>query len=331
MKHGASFVVAFVTATALAGAAHAQGDPAAAQFDIGLQAMKQEKWDTACPAFAESYRLDPRAGVVFTLAECEAKWGKLASALGHYQAYLDAYAKMKPDEQARQGRRVEIAQSQKQSLEQDVPRLTITLASAAPAGASVVLDGVAVDRARLGTAIALDPGEHVVVLHLPDGSADRRPVTIAVHERRTLELAPQTSATPSGAEANATSADRGDAGDRAKKPSPVPIFVAAGIGVVAVGIGAVTGLLAAGKKDTIDQHCIDTRCDTTGKQAADDAKSLATISTIAFGVGIAAGATAIVLVLLSPSSAPASKSARGLEPRFAVGPDGATGGVAGSF
>src|ERR1700724_1365517 len=52
-----------------AGVARADGpDPAAALFDRGLADMQAHRYATACPELAESYRLDPHAGGLFTLA-----------------------------------------------------------------------------------------------------------------------------------------------------------------------------------------------------------------------------------------------------------------------
>jgi hypothetical protein len=57
---------------------------AAAQFERGLAAMNGGRYEVACPALAESVRLEPRPGAIFTLAECEAQWGHHASADAHY-------------------------------------------------------------------------------------------------------------------------------------------------------------------------------------------------------------------------------------------------------
>src|SRR4051812_5323242 len=67
-------------------------DPAAAEalFNKGVTEMQAGHFDVACPAISESQRLDPRPGTLFTLAECEAKSGKIATALVHYDDYLHA-------------------------------------------------------------------------------------------------------------------------------------------------------------------------------------------------------------------------------------------------
>jgi len=46
-----------------------------ALFNKGVGDMEAGNYQSACPALAESNRLDPRAGTLFALAECEAKIG----------------------------------------------------------------------------------------------------------------------------------------------------------------------------------------------------------------------------------------------------------------
>ncbi len=69
-------------------------DRAAALFDQGLADMLAGKYDTGCPALEESYRLEPMAGALFTLAECEAQWGKSPAALEHYEQFVASLTEM---------------------------------------------------------------------------------------------------------------------------------------------------------------------------------------------------------------------------------------------
>jgi hypothetical protein len=308
MKRRSLPVGAWASVIALSGAvllfggvARAQGtaDPGAL-FDSGLAAMKAEHYETACPALAESYRIDPRVGVLFTLAECEAKWGKAATALGHYKAYLQAYGRMTPDAAMRQGKRPEIAERQVHALEPEVPRLVVTLASGTPAGTTVLCDNVGLEPPQIATPLPLDPGDHVVVAKSPDGSADEQHVTLALRERRTIELRVVSAhvAAISVARREEPQAQDPQAGGGR---SPVLVIVPASLGVLGIGAGTATALLAAGQLDTIHRNCTGTACSQTGKDAGDTAKNLANASTIAFGVGIAAAVATVVILLTTPS------------------------------
>ena len=57
-------------------------------FEDGVRLMKAGQFDEACPKIAESQRLEPRPGTLFTLAECLANDGKIATALARYEEYL---------------------------------------------------------------------------------------------------------------------------------------------------------------------------------------------------------------------------------------------------
>ncbi|HZO12365.1 MAG TPA: hypothetical protein VFB62_03880, partial [Polyangiaceae bacterium] len=81
-------------------------------FEEGLDDMRAGRYDTGCPKLAESYRQDPLPGAVFTLAECEWRWGKIKSAVTHYKDYLTAYDDMPLKEKAEQKKRAAVAKQQ---------------------------------------------------------------------------------------------------------------------------------------------------------------------------------------------------------------------------
>jgi hypothetical protein len=79
------------------------------------------------------------------------------------------------------------------------------------------------------------------------------------------------------------------------------------VGAAGLAAGIVTGALALKKKDTVDRECgiggVETACTTEGKAAADEAKALATGSTIAFGVGALGVGTGVVLIVTASDAA----------------------------
>jgi hypothetical protein len=97
----------------------------------------------------------------------------------------------------------------------------------------------------------------------------------------------------------------------------VGVYVAGGIGVAGIVLGGVTGGLALGKKSTINDNCVSLICNHDGKQAADSAKSLALVSTVGFGVGLAGIAVAAILYATT-SPAPQTTAWR-LEPVIGQG------------
>lgn len=271
------------------------------QFEFGLSEMQAGRFDIGCPALAESYRLDPAAGALFTLAACEAQWGRIASAVEHYEQYLALFEQMTPETQGKQKGREKTAASQIELLTPKVPKLTITLSDKSPPGSTVKLDGQPIDSAKFGSPVRIDPGEHVVSATADGVAAEQHRITVAQseHARLYLDLSP-----------GGTSEVLEDGGDTTPAPPPdepssggVPTaaYVAGGIGIVGIAVGAVTGFVALGKKSTIDDNCPDRQCNAEGREAVDSGQSMATISTIGFGIGVVGLATGVVLWLVAPS------------------------------
>lgn len=263
---------------------------AAALFQNGLQAMQANHYAEACPALAESYWLDPRPGVLFTLAECEAKWGRVASALAHYEDYLRLYDAMPAGQQAVQHERAAIARRQKAALPDRVPTITLILPPAAPPGAVVRRDDVVLGAPSIGVALPIDPGDHVVAVEIPGGGRASRAVTVAPGDRLRVDLPlpAQPAAAPVPVSAPVRSGD-----------SPVAIALLVG-GGAAIAAGAATGALAIADKSRITAHCAGTVCDAEGKAAADRGKRLGWASTVSFGAGVAAIAAGAAVWLFKP-------------------------------
>src|SRR3954471_20410735 len=91
--------------SAASGARAAEPERAQALYDRGLSSMNAGRFDEACPAFEQSYKLDPLPGALYTLAECEAQRGRFAAAAARYDEYIALYATLPPDKKLKQGER----------------------------------------------------------------------------------------------------------------------------------------------------------------------------------------------------------------------------------
>jgi serine/threonine-protein kinase len=83
-------------------------------------------------------------------------------------------------------------------------------------------------------------------------------------------------------------------------------LVVASAGLVGVAIGTFYAFRAKSAYDSSnkDGHCLaDNECDATGKDDRSSAKSMATVATVAMGVGAAALAAGAVLYFTAPSDA----------------------------
>jgi hypothetical protein len=287
-----------------------------ALFDKGVEQMEAGQFDKACPAIALSYKLDPLPGTLFTLAECENKLGKTATALGHYQDYLTVYGRLPPEKKRKQGDREKVSKEAVGTLSKQVPEVTITLAAGAPPATVVTRDGEPYPETQLGVPVHLDPGDHVFVTQAPGGTRAETVVTVKAMDRKAVVLevaagvatAPKPSATPAPEET-------------ASGPSGRHIGAIAAVSVGAAGllVGAVTGGLALGKKSAVNQGCgiggDPTACNATGFGAANSLKTLGAVSTAGFVVGGVAAAAGIVLFATEPKA----KAATATRGRLGVG------------
>jgi hypothetical protein len=313
-------------ATALVcGQTKAEGPDPAALFESGLSDMQAHHYATGCPALAESYRLDPHAGGLFTLAECENQWGKIASAIADYDTFLDLVAHLPAPERARQQERAKVAAERRTALSREVPGLTVSLAADVPTGSAVTLDGKALPPTGLRSTLPVDPGEHDIVLRDPDGRTSQQHVTLARGETKAVTLtfppivpAAQSPVTESPEE----------------KPSPAEsgssrktaALVTAGFGAAALVAGGVTGAIVVADKASIDKNCPTATCATSSDaSSANRAKNLGWVSTGAFIAGGALLSAAAIVWFTRP------KSDRAIEPTMAPTPTGAFVGVVGVF
>ena len=296
-------------------------------FERGVQGMDAGDFDAACPALADSYRLDPVPGTLFTLAECERLRHRSATALGHYEAFLARVKSLGPVERRKQRDREKVAFQQRDAMAAVAPRVVLKLAPGAaidPDRGRVTLDSREVPLASLGVSMRLDPGSHTLLVTTPDGSL-RRKISVVERDEKVIDLelpAPPPSPT--------------EAGPRVPPPAsgaPIGAYLAGGLGAAGLVVGAVGGILALSKKSEVDAGCdASKRCTPAGKQAADALKTDATLSNIGFAVGAAGIGVTLILLLTRPTDPPPTAAAARLIPLLAItGPHHAWIGIERSF
>jgi hypothetical protein len=307
---GWSLGFAFVLVSAATSAA----EPLAAEelFDRGIASMREEAFATACPLFAESQRLEPRPGTLFTLAECWARAGRVATALARYKEYLRIIGRMPPARQKAERRRPEVAEAQVTRLEAEVPRITLMPTGDWPDDAEVTLNGVALGQPSLRTPLPADPGVQRVVTRAPGRAAKELEVTVSQGERVTVDLTvapappapePELVAPAPAAPAPAAPARPGPTDSRADAMNPYTIgawslTALAGAGLVS---GTVMGAIVLSRGDEIDAACdggSPRLCTPAGAELASNTQQLAHGGTVAFAIAGAAAAGAITLFII---------------------------------
>lgn len=309
----------------LGATAHAEDNHAAAVqlFDAAEALAKAGHLAEACPKYGESYRLDPQLGALLHHADCLERVGQLA---GAYAAFRDAaeLAAQKNDE------RKTVALGRARALEPRLMRVSIELApNAKLPGLEVLKDGTLLSDASLGVPIAVEKGEHRIEARAP-GYRTWLTSVLAQTEGATehvvvpaLELAPP--APPPAAVLPSVASQPAPPADSGGGVSPVT-WVAGGVAVVGLATGVVFNVLARSENSDAKSLCtsdsdaktcyVDPDDSEKHQQHLDAAETDRTLSYVAFGVGGAAAAVAIVTLLLPHPGAPA---AQGLVVAPAVG------------
>ncbi len=320
----------------------------------------QESGD--CAGAVEKYQkaeaLYHTPSVLTRLGECQIKLGKLVAGSESLQRVVR--------EQLPANAPAPFVQAQahaKELLDATLPRIgKLKLHVDAPEGAQLTLkiDGQTVSTASLDTDRAADPGPHVVEVSGPGlvtakgsvevGEGLRATLSLKI-ERETAKVKPKSKdATDTDADEPATEPTRKPKHVEAVKPdddedepvrkkrkraaaepegpsrvAPIVMFVTAGVGI---GVGTIFGLRASGKKSDLDAVCVNKACPPSADGDISTMKNSATISTIGFGVGIAALAVGTFLWITGGSSEKSDKSAHAyVEPMIGLGFIGVRGAL----
>jgi serine/threonine-protein kinase len=297
---GALSVAAFENA---ARAEASLADKAAAQslFDEGRKLMSAGKFAEACPKLAESQKLDPGVGTQFNLADCYEKIGQTASA---WAGFLEAASAAKSMGQAD---REKVARDRAAALAPRLSKLTITSTEAATlAGLEIKRDGAPVGRALWGTAIAVDPGSHVIEATAPGKKGwqttakiegDKASVVVSIPPLEDAPVQAQTAPKPEG---ERTSVELTSDGSGRRTLG----IVVAGVGVVGLGIATGFALAARANNEDSFAHCdavAKNTCLPEGLDLRNDARTQGNVATISTTVGLVALAAGAVLYFTAPS------------------------------
>jgi hypothetical protein len=292
-----------LAAAALAPAASAQEKSAEADrlFKAGLAALKEEDFASACRHLAESQRVEPAAGTLLYLALCEERTNRRAEALRHYRRALD---QLPPGDDRRKTAHDRVA-----ALENVLPRLTVRLADGSPPDAQASIDGEPLRADEVGLAKVVDAGDHEITANATGREETHARVSLKDAESKTVVVAVGAPARAAPPVAEPVPVAAGAPAPTGTPPARTIGFVVAGIGVVGIGVGAVTGLLTLSQKNAVDDACAPgtpSACSAAGLAAAREEASVgrtySTVSTIAFIAGAASLAAGVTLVLTSRST-----------------------------
>ena len=261
--------------------------------------MLRKRYAEACAKLEASQRLDPAGGTLLNLALCHEAEGKLATA---WVEFGDALSQARQD---RKNDRIKIAREHMEKLESRLPRLTIRPGKTRPPGLKIERDGVAMTDASFGTPIPVDPGAHTLRAQAPRHRPAELRVTLAEGESKTVELPPlEPEPEPSASSSSSPTPTPSSGPLLPSSRRKTAGYIAGGVGVAALAVGAFYGLRTFSRKSESDRECPSpTTCSARGVQANEEAYSAATAANIGLGVGLL-GVGVGAYLLLSASPAP---------------------------
>lgn len=307
-SHALFFGVPLVVAAVLSveGVARAERDPARADalYREAVELFKASNVKGACAKLDQSFELDPKTPTLFSLAKCRQREGRVATAWKQFNELV------KRGEREGDAAKLGEYKAKVAELDRLVPRATLRL-EGRPEVTEVRLDGRPLPRSEWSAPVPLDPGEHVFHFAGTGKVETEKRVTVRESETITVEIEPlrdanATIAEPAGAPPRADAALSTKGGS-----SPTLAYILGGVGIAAIGVGTVTGIVAINHKSTADDRF--DRRDPSFKDSDDAASSMALVSTISFVVGVLGVGAGTYLVLTHDSK----KSASG--GRFQIG------------
>lgn len=297
-------------------------------FDDALSLMRTGSFAEACPKLESSQRIDPAVGTLLYLSECYEKQGRTASA---WVTFREAAALARS---AGQVERANVAERRADELQQQLALVAIEISPEARqiAGLEVRCGSVPVD-VSLGTvSVPVDPGHVTVEASAPEHAPFTQNLEVEPKGRGTIVIPRLTRVASSSAAGSPVAvgvvpavttaewisgvpAGAPPTADSEARSTPIASIVLGGVGVVSLGVGAYFGVKAMSDADEANELCPGGDCTSQrGEDLMHDARTSATVSNIAFGVGIASLATGVVLYFVEPDPEPA---ASGLAPFLA--------------
>jgi hypothetical protein len=309
----ASALALAVSASAVARAQSSAQDSAVAQslYDEARKLAGSNDFATACPKLEESQRLDPTPVTQFWLADCYEHVGRTASA---WAAFLDLAAVEHKTGGPKSEEREKLARDRASALAPKLTQLTIDVPAAVRVDGLVVKrDGEAVRDGQWGTPVAVDPGNHKLDASAPgkqpwtqtlDVEGEGQTIRVQVDPLVDAPAPPPVAASGASPRVDQSLPPS----TSASSPWKTVGLVAAGVGVVGLGVGTVFGVMALGKNsDANSGHCGGAlggpnQCDATGVSDRSTAVSDGNVSTVFIIAGGVLAAGGVALWLLAPSS-----------------------------
>jgi hypothetical protein len=272
-------------------------------FREGQKLMEDRRYGEACPKFEAAYRKDQQLGTLLNLAYCHKEQGAI------WQAWLEfKEAEVKAIELKRTDRK-DFARQRMAELEKQLGKVVVEVQQRVEL-TEVLVEDRRVPEAEKGQTFAVETGQRKFIFRAKGKKQAVQLVTInksATPQRVSVpEMGDQPKEAPPPPPDSTRSSDEPKAAPAVAAPQPdgstqrVAGLAIAGVGLVGIGIGSVTGLM------TFSNPC------KTGAPCSDDERAsgrlTSTVSNISFVAGAVLFAGGLLTFFLAPS---AKATARG--------------------
>lgn len=278
---------------------------ARALFQEGIDLEKSGDWAGAQEKFKRVGDVKMTPQVRFHIALCDENLGRWVAAINGFERAADL---ARGDDKAKSV--LENAPERAEKLRARVPRLTIEISGKLTVS-EIYLDGSAVAKSLLGTALPVDVGKHRIELRTDGDIKLVRDVELAEKESETvtIEVDDKDPPPPPLVPTTTATAPPPPPPPPPPEPSKVPAYVVGGAGIAFLAGAGVTFALRQSALADVDALCDgEEDCSLSPSELEeatarnDDGKMFNALTFVFAGVGVAALATAGVLyfVVLTP-------------------------------
>lgn len=300
----------------------------------GVKLAQDGQCAEAVPKLERAEKLHHSQIVLTRLGDCYIKLGQLIAGIESLRTVLREPLTENASETLKQA--YAEAGTLIEANKPKLAKLTIQVSgveSAAPL--ELTIDNKPMPSALLDAAHVSDPGEHTITVTAAGYLPATRKVTLSPGGEETVVMTLEVDAEAQAAlkraqlEATASSASIAPAplvttaDASASSPSHWPAYATWGASAVAIGVGVGFGFAALENKQTLEERCPNKLCPPEASDLLDTSRMNATISTVAYGVGIAGVALGALLFWLESRDADAdSGEQRAQARRIRVAPQG---------
>jgi hypothetical protein len=291
-------------------------------FEDGRALLEQGRVDQACPKLEESQRLDPGGGTLLNLALCHERQGRTATA---WEEFVEARGAAKAGNRPL---RVAFAEAHIAQLEPALSRVVVQVPGPSDVpDLEIKRDGSVVGRAAWGSAVPVDPGDHVIEAAAPGKLSWRQSVVATASDTKTVIIpdlrkaavddtllagAPAAPRTPPTTAHGPTNEQGDEPSSRTGSSSlTAGAWTALAVGIAGAGVSTYFGMHALSLKNDADRECPGNACSAEGVSQNRDAIRSADVATGAAAVGIVGlgvGTALLIVQATHHASPPAARS-----------------------